>query len=183
MLKKMLADKLIIKTISEFFDYPNEDKFYNNQRINILSIDENIIPLQQEYVRIFVNSYPTLLCPPYASYYLEGIINGVSTLKIEELYSKYGFKQKNVVADFISIELEFLYILLSLKEKLTDEYEALIDEDTYFMLDHLAYWTKDFFKGIIKNSRCKFYKKLAEKTEAILHNLKKFYATQNFSCR
>ena len=178
----MLDDKLIIKTISEYFDYPSEDKFYNNQKIKILSIEVNIISLQQEYVRIFINSYPTLLCPPYASYYLEGIINGLSTLKIEELYSKYGFKPKYGVADFISIELEFLYILLTLKERLTDKYKTLIDKDICFMLEHLTYWTKGFFEGIMKNSRVKFYKKLAEITKIFLSDIKKLYAAQNFSC-
>lgn len=169
----MKVDKSSIKILSELFDYPNDEFLINSQ--SFLSISEDITLLQQEYTRLFINSFPTLLCPPYASYYLEGVIKGLTTLKIEELYEKYGFTPKNGVADFISFELEFLYFLLNLKEY--NDIKEIVEKDLIFLLNHLTYWTNSFFKDIIKYTKIDFYKELAKKTDFLLRKLHAFYAT------
>jgi len=40
--------------------------------------------------RLFITSYPTLKCPPYESYYRNGIIYGESASEIMRIYEKYS---------------------------------------------------------------------------------------------
>ncbi len=66
--------------------------------------------LQAEYTRLFISAYPKLLCPPYESYYREGIVYGNSSIEVSEWYQKRGldFACEEQPPDLLSAELDFL---------------------------------------------------------------------------
>ena len=69
--------------------------------------------VQAEYTRMFISAYPALLCPPYESYYREGLVYGNSSVAAGEWYQKHGldFKFEGEPPDHLSVELEFLAIM------------------------------------------------------------------------
>ena len=73
------------------------------------------IPLEEaqaEYTRLFISAYPALLCPPYESYYREGILYGNSSVEAGEWYEKRGLNYtcEGEPPDLLSVELDFLAI-------------------------------------------------------------------------
>ena len=66
--------------------------------------------LQAEYTRLFINSYPALLCPPYESFYREGIVYGKSSQEVLAIYGEHGldYSYEGEPPDHISAELDFL---------------------------------------------------------------------------
>ncbi|MEW6078957.1 MAG: molecular chaperone TorD family protein [Thermodesulfobacteriota bacterium] len=108
----------------------------------------SLTALQNQYVRLFINAYPEAPCPPYGSYYLEGVIMGPSTIILEQLYQSYGF-ETGEPADHIAVELEFLALLsLMLRQAGEGEESERILADYRFVLEHLRSWLALFFKSI-----------------------------------
>ncbi len=66
--------------------------------------------LQTEYTRLFISSYPKLLCPPYESFYREGVVYGNSSIEVAEWYSRHGldFRCEGQPADLLGAELDFM---------------------------------------------------------------------------
>ncbi|HUI45843.1 MAG TPA: molecular chaperone TorD family protein [Nitrospirota bacterium] len=108
---------------SLIFSYPTEE---NRRELGKLSMTEGVAglhsaeilgavtleELQAEYTRLYISAYPTLLCPPYESYYREGIVYGNSSVEVGEWYQKRGldFTCEGEPADVVKAELEFLAI-------------------------------------------------------------------------
>ncbi|MGE5173022.1 MAG: molecular chaperone [Betaproteobacteria bacterium] len=108
---------------SLIFSYPTEQ---NRRDLGKLSLVEGVAglrsaeilgavsleELQAEYTRLFISAYPKLICPPYESYYREGIVYGNSSIEVGEWYQKRGldFICEGEPADIVSAELEFLAI-------------------------------------------------------------------------
>ncbi len=65
---------------------------------------------QAEYTRLFISAYPAVLCPPYESFYREGIVYGKSSVEIVEWYEKSGlrFTYEGEPPDLLSVELDYL---------------------------------------------------------------------------
>ncbi len=113
----------LYRYFSLIFSYPTEDSL---KEIRELSLAENLpsrragellfnVPLEEaqaEYTRLFISAYPALLCPPYESYYREGIVCGKSSVEVEEWYKKRGlvFACEGEPPDLLSAELDFLAI-------------------------------------------------------------------------
>ncbi len=70
----------------------------------------NIEDLQAEYTSLFVNSYPTLTCPPYESFYREGTLYGSAVSEVKDIYREYRLEYiyAGEPPDHISVELDFL---------------------------------------------------------------------------
>lgn len=68
--------------------------------------------LQSEYTKLFISDFPILLCPPYESYYREGIVYGNTSVKVGEFYRKHGlnFAYEGEPPDILSAELDFMAI-------------------------------------------------------------------------
>lgn len=66
--------------------------------------------LQTDYTSLFVNSYPTLLCPPYESFYREGSVYGKAADEVVAIYQQHGlsYEYEGEPPDHISVELDFL---------------------------------------------------------------------------
>ncbi len=108
---------------SLIFSYPTEE---NRRELGKLSTAEGVAglrsaeilgavvleELQAEYTRLFISAYPKLLCPPYESYYKEGIVYGNSSIEVKEWYRKccLDFICEGEPADVVSAELEFMAI-------------------------------------------------------------------------
>jgi nitrate reductase assembly molybdenum cofactor insertion protein NarJ len=80
--------------------------FHSHEGIGGISVEE----AQAEYTRLFISAYPALLCPPYESFYREGILYGQSSIETGEWYEKSGlrFACEGEPADLLSVELDFL---------------------------------------------------------------------------
>ncbi len=108
---------------SLLFSYPTEETL---RQIRDLSRNADIAGLrsrdaleaapleevQAEYTRMFISAYPKLLCPPYESYYREGLVYGNSAVAAGEWYRTQGldFTLEGEPPDHLSVELEFLAI-------------------------------------------------------------------------
>jgi len=68
--------------------------------------------LQSEYTKLFISDFPSLLCPPYESYYREGIVYGNASVEVGEFYRKHGlnFVHEGEPPDLLSAELDFMSI-------------------------------------------------------------------------
>ncbi len=79
---------------------------HSGKAIETASIEE----LQAEYTRLFISAYPKLLCPPYESYYREGVVYGNSSIEVGEWYRRQGldFTCEGQPPDLLSAELDFL---------------------------------------------------------------------------
>jgi putative dimethyl sulfoxide reductase chaperone len=66
--------------------------------------------VQAEYTRLFISAYPNLLCPPYESYYREGVVYGISSIEVGEWYAKQGlrFSFEGEPPDLLGAELDYL---------------------------------------------------------------------------
>lgn len=156
--KKIDAEHL--RTLSRLFSYPekwpgNGDlhniAWSNDEKWASTSAESRLRILQNSYVNLFINALPEVPCPPYGSFYLEGILIGQSTVQVKNLYHEYGF-QTDEVPDHIAVELEFLSILstLSTYEEVWRDYD--------FLLRHLRLWTLEFFQQVEQNDDIGFYK-------------------------
>ena len=106
---------------------------------------------QAEYTRLFISAYPAVLCPPYESYYREGLLYGNSSVESAEWYRRRGldFTFEGEPADHLSVELEFL---------------ALTGDRAF--LNKLGQWVYKFTERVKGNS--KLYGVCAEELENFL---------------
>ena len=166
-------DPELLLTLSRLFTYPKEkpglddlkivfgDEKLNNDKIADFSKPEGLTSLQTEYVRLFINALPEVTCPPYGSFYLEGLLMGQSTVELNKVYSDYGMLTDEM-PDHIAVELEFLGLLSSLPA------DDAIDDDYIFLVNHLRSWTPDFFEQVEKNDESGFYRELTKFTKGVI---------------
>ena len=115
--------------------------------------------LQTEYVRLFVNAYPKVPCPPYESFYKTGLLSDYETIKdLLEFYQRFELLPKGEMADHIRVMLEYLYVA-NLSDKVSDEECSEIEER--FLKKHLLKWVKKFAKCVEENSNLEFFKKVS----------------------
>ncbi len=152
----------LYRYFSILFSYPTEE---NVRKIRELSRTGAVtglrsgevlssVPLeaaQAEYTRLFISTYPKLLCPPYESCYREGLVYGNSSIEVGEWYRKCGldFICESEPPDLLSVELEFLAIM----------------KDRAF-LEKLREWIYKFTESVKNNSN--IYGTCAEDLEDFL---------------
>ena len=83
-----------LQTISLLFSYPDrtwastpipQDLMEDAWKLIAEMRALDPIALENEYIRLFVNSMPEVPCAPYGSVYLEGTVMGESTLKVADI--------------------------------------------------------------------------------------------------
>lgn len=124
------------------------------------SLDRTV--LENEYVRLFVNSLPEVPCAPYGSVYLEGTVMGETTLKVADIYRQYGMIPEEL-ADHIAVESEFLAWLHGVAAG-----DATARKDFTFLLGHLRQWTEAFFQNVERHDQLGCYRQGAGLARAIL---------------
>ncbi len=122
----------------------------------------DLTALQNAYVSLFINALPEVPCPPYGSYYLDGVLMSETTVQLGKLYREYGF-QTAEMADHIAVELEFLALLTVLLNQ-----NEPVQEDHQFLLSHLRQWTPDFFKRVEQSDQTGFYTGVVRDARRIL---------------
>ena len=121
--------------------------------------------LENEYVRLFVNSMPEVPCAPYGSVYLEGTVMGETTLKLSECYRRYGM-EPDELADHIAVESEFLAWLHGRAG------ESAENRKQYdYLLGHLQQWTTGFFSQVEQHDRLGCYRHCARVARGLLSSL------------
>lgn len=120
------------------------------------------VRLQNEYVRLFINALPEVPCAPYGSVYLEGSVMGESTVRVGEIYRKYGLETTEL-PDHIAVESEFLAWLHG--EAAKDEAAR---EDYRYLLDHLKEWTSLFFARVEQHDQLGCYRQSARLARDLL---------------
>lgn len=135
------------------------------------------VALSVAYTRLFLGP-PTVLAPPYASYYLDknSSVMGPSTIRLIQLYRAAGlnldedFKE---MPDHIAVILEFLYYLL-FKENLADgsrasEEAARLKKMRLGLLDkYLFPWVPRFCRLIATADEHPFYSALGRCLDAFV---------------
>ena len=159
-----------LQALSRLFTYPETWPVTDIQRLALTAgevtggaaaDDFNLTTLQNNYVRLFINTLPEVPCPPYGSFYLEGTLMGPSTIRLKKMYREYGF-ETDEIPDHIAVELEFLALLSTLSS------HDLVREDYDFLLGHLRQWVPDFFKQVERSDDTGFYKEVSRYAKQVL---------------
>jgi DMSO reductase family type II enzyme chaperone len=130
-----------------------------------------------DYSALFIGPFK-LLAPPYGSVYMEEgrTLMGDSTVDAVKTYLKAGVEmddQHKDMPDHISVELEFMYYLI------TREIEAEAGQDTEgveryrkaqkdFLSRHIGAWVFKFAEDMKNNAKTSFYTSLADCTTVFL---------------
>ena len=116
--------------------------------------------LELEYTKLFINAYPFVPAPPYASFY----INSVDVYnEVENYYKKaeYLIEARDFPPDYLIYELIFLSNLLNDKK-------AGIERE--FLEEHFLPWFEKFSQKVKENDGTGFYYFLCENTNTFLKN-------------
>jgi TorA maturation chaperone TorD len=171
----------VYKILAEFYNPPQEnvaelgrvlkikaESLYPHSITHINGHKFELDSLLLDFSRLFLGPYK-LLSPPYGSLYLEknGQIMGESTMDVLKIYQKNGLQiEGNHIPDHISVELEFIYFLIT-KEIESDgdkDVNTFRDKQKIFIKQHLALWVFSFTKSLNENAKTEFYKNLAHFT-------------------
>lgn len=77
-----------LENIERYLEKEKNDFFKFSQFFKNFPLQE----LQEEYTNLFISSFPTLPCPPYESYYREGLLLGETSQEVLDYYEKTGFQ-------------------------------------------------------------------------------------------
>ena len=138
---------------------------------------DSIAILEVDYSMLFVGPFK-LLAPPYESVYEDngGQIAGDSTVEIRNVYLDEGIDVSiKEVPDHISIELEFMYYLISeeisaIHEGADDKLQDVRNKQLFFLNEFLSGWISQFCSAVRENSRTDFYTSLSNVTETFILN-------------
>ena len=126
--------------------------------------------LEQDYVRLFINSLDGIAAPLYASCYASGsspgedtALMGPAAIEMKQRFESKGLSLGDNIhepPDHLSIELEYLYYLLN--KGWSDGDPALIDEAVYFAAEAVLPWVTRFQHRIAPvETECRFYQLIA----------------------
>jgi TorA-specific chaperone len=132
-----------------------------------ISDDKDLMQcLEQDYVRLFINSLDGIAAPLYASCYAsasstggDAALMGPAAIEMKERIDSKGLSlgdQIHEPPDHLSIELEYLYFLLNKGWSAGDP--ALIDEAVSFAAKTMLPWVTRFYERIAPvETDCRFY--------------------------
>jgi TorA-specific chaperone len=160
------------KGLKQIVTYDPPDVIEGLIAFNTYSSDKNDIfqCLEQDYVRLFINSVDGIAAPLYASCYGSGsstgenaALMGPPAIEMKERFDSKGLSlgdQIHEPPDHLSIELEYLYFLLN--KGWSDGDPALIDEAVSFAAETMLPWVTRFHERIAPvETDCRFYQLIA----------------------
>ncbi len=114
-----LEDKIsALFLCADILDYPEDDYSQKVERLQLLLDDDfdfELEDLKSEYIRVFSIKASSLRCVPFASWWIDGKMSGVSLSKISEFQKRcgYGFDGEMVKkpVDHLSLMITFVAIL------------------------------------------------------------------------
>lgn len=146
------------------------------QNWNINDIQENMEPLQLEYMRLFLGSLPNkTIISPYESYWKQNTIMGSPIEELSKIFNESELQLSQNYSDLpdhITVELEYLHfitknIIECLKRDETDKVKRMISLRDKFVEDHLD-WIYDFSKKLKHETKNFHYQNLAVLTRSII---------------
>ena len=124
--------------------------------------------LAAEHTRLFVNAFPTLVAPPYESFYQEGRVMGKAALDCRSIYAEDGLtvREGGELPDHILTQMEYLRFLCLGEKRAADEGETearglLRERELSFIEEHILNWLPEFCGRIQSNSHEPYYRVLA----------------------
>lgn len=115
--------------------------------------DASLEALQIDHTRLFINSVPHVLAPPYGSYYLDsgGVLYGTSTDKTRIFYDRHGYDLAVAtdIPDSLMLELQFLSFLHE---------EGELEAEEEFLRTLFRPWFVKFNQCVQKEAHAPFYK-------------------------
>lgn len=121
--------------------------------------------LQAEYVRLFINAVPEVLCPPYASIYLHGRLLGDAAAVVRGMYRRWGV-DTDELPDHFAAECAFLGCLLPRAAE-----DPAARADGRELLHHLHQWTPLFLARIEAHDSTGVYAAGAQHARQLLAEL------------
>jgi TorA maturation chaperone TorD len=138
-----------------------------------------LVSLNVEYMRLFVNAFPTLWAPPYESYYVEKKVMGKPALDCLALYREDGLalNKSGELPDHIVTQLEYLYFLClaAIQAMVIGDrnlVQVLEEKKHRFYEDHIMNWVPAFCDQIQSHSDLAFYRVISRllKNFVVLEN-------------
>lgn len=160
---------------ADILDYPDEDykqklnKFQLLIDIPLQDLDLNYI--ESEYLNIFSIQSTKLRCVPYASWWIDGKMSGVSLSRINDFYNRCGyvFDIGLIKKPIDHISLMIIFIAILLEENKVKE----IKEFTKFLT-----WIDDFENSLAKASKIKNFQFAINLSSKIINSLKEEVCVQ-----
>jgi TorA maturation chaperone TorD len=138
------------------------------------------LTMAKEYARLFINAFPHVVAPPYASFYLEiqGLVSVEKTAEVLRFYHRAGFSlmvdlQEN--PDHIAHELEFMALLASEESQTSGNEKIKLEEiQMDFFSRFILPWVSIFCDKVAAGSRYPFYHNVGNLTKGFI-NFEKNY--------
>lgn len=161
---------------------PGNEEILKSYGIDCLSDIKDFPPGKQremlavEYARLFL--MPGQSISPHESIQRgEGRFWGEATVKVSEIYKKFGFELDDGFGDapdHISAELSFLAQLSRLEadyagQSKEEARKGVLKVKKYFLKNHLFEWFFAFKSSIIKTAEFAYYRKAVELLEVLLN--------------
>lgn len=135
---------------------PKDLRFFSNRDADWLE------KLQIEYTRLFINSYPRVAAPPYASVYLndDGMLYGKSAEKVRSFYRERGadLVADSDMPDHLCLQLDFLALVAD---------DNMTEDESLFLAAHFRPWFGSFKKRVHAAAQLPFYTVLVDFIEFI----------------
>jgi len=129
---------------------------------------EILTALEIEYLRLFVNDFPSVWAQPYESWYQEGRTMGKAALDCLALYQENGLKtvEGGQLPDHLVTQLEYLLFLALLEKRALSEKDTVLcgearAQGQHFYERHVMTWFPSFCAEVQANSRVSFYRVMA----------------------
>ena len=168
-MKKLSTEEKIsaLYLCADILDYPDADYVRKLQNLKLISSLEEVDLdfVKSEHISIFSINATRFKCVPYASWWIDGKMAGVTVLEVSDFYMKCGYMfDANLVkkeSDHISLMLVFVAILL--EEKKLKELNEFIE---------LLSWLNNFKNSLNKASSIKYFAQAVDKALQIIDSLK-----------
>jgi TorA maturation chaperone TorD len=155
-----------------FLRVPDDETLEGIKEIFEIKFGDSSDEIQIDFSNLFSDTGGRL--PPYESLYNYPLsdkprLEGTATQEVAALYEATGItidEDIRLVPDHLSVELFFMSYLIE---------NDLIEEQKFFLENHLLVWVPDYCDEIKRIARTSFYKRIAELlTEFILDECEEF---------
>jgi len=138
------------------------------------------LAMAREYTRLFINTSPHVIAPPYGSIYLEkdGLVYGKSASEVLRFYHETDFTLKEDLKDLpdhIAHELEFMGTLAGEEKQASGSEKIKLEEiQMNFLSRFILPWVPTFCEKVAEHSWYPFYHYLGNLTKEFI-NFEKNY--------
>ncbi len=154
---------------SDILEYPTKsytetlEEFYSLIKKSYQKFETDFI--ESEYIRLFSMKSSSLKTVPFASWWLDGRMCGITLKEIEKFYKNCGY---DIDREFIKKPLDHISIMITFIAILLEE--RRFEEIKKFA--KFLTWLNDFANSLNSATEIKYYKDAIEVTNSIINSLK-----------